>query len=147
MSIWRTRRRHEENRRFNERADAALLAIGVLRNRADGLELSYEDEELKSQLKDGEQLLLDLRRGLTSPADVGDYTYALAQQLCDSWRMVPDEAVAKLTEDIKTLERAKTHLKAVNKIDDVETTLSDVEKLAGQVSKSEAEKLRSKLVG
>jgi len=53
MSIWRTRRRHEENRRFNEQADAALLAIGVLRNRDDGLEMSYQDDTLRSQLSEG----------------------------------------------------------------------------------------------
>ncbi|ACM58763.1 hypothetical protein Hlac_3232 [Halorubrum lacusprofundi ATCC 49239] len=147
MSIWRTRRRHEENRRFNEQADAALLAIGVLRNRDDGLEMSYQDDTLRSQLSEGKKLLSKLRRGLTSPEEVDDYTYALSQQLCDNWRQVSNEAVTRLEEDIESLEQAEENLDAVQGIQRAETTLTDIEELAGKVSKSEAERLRSKLVG
>jgi hypothetical protein len=147
MSIWRTKRRHEENRRFNEQADAALLAIGVLRNRAEGLEQPHDDDVLRSQLREGQALLSTLRRGLQSPEDADDYTYALAQQLCDSWRQVPREAVSQLVQDIETLEQAAERLETVEGLDHAEATLSDVEELAGQLSESEAELLRSKLVG
>lgn len=147
MSIWRTKRRHEENRRFNEQADAALLAIGVLKNRDEGLEQPHDDTVLRSQLQEGQTLLSTLRRGLQSSEDVDDYTYALAQQLCDSWRQVPGEAVTRLEQDIETLEQAEERLEAVEGLDHVEATLSDVEELAGQLSESEAERLRSKLVG
>jgi len=132
MSIWRTRRRHEENRRFNEQADAALLAIGVLRNRDDGLEMSYQDDTLRSQLSEGKKLLSKLRRGLTSPEEVDDYTYALSQQLCDNWRQVSNEAVTRLEEDIESLEQAEENLDAVQGIQRAETTLTDIEELAGK---------------
>lgn len=147
MSIWRTKRRHEENRRFNEQADAALLAIGVLRNREEGLEQSHDVDILRSQLRDGQTLLSTLRHGLQSPEDADDYTYALAQQLCDSWRQVPRESVGRLEQDIETLEHAAERLETVEALDHAEATLSDVEELAGQLSESEAERLRSKLVG
>lgn len=146
MSIWRTKRRHEENRRFNEQADAALLAIGVLKNRDEGLEQSHDDDVLRSQLQEGQNLLLSLQQGLQSPEDVDDYTYALTQQLYESWRQVREEAITRLAQDIKTLEEAEEHLDTVGNIDRVEETLSDIEELAGQVSESEAEQLRSKLV-
>jgi hypothetical protein len=147
MSIWRTKRRHEENRRFNEQADTSLLAIGVLKNRDEGLELAYDDNVLRSQLREGQTLLSALRRGLQSPEDVDDYTYALAQRLCDNWRQVRGETVTRLNRDIETLEQAEERLEVVEGIDHVESTLSDVEELAGQLSESEAERLRSKLVG
>jgi len=50
--------------------------------------------------------------------------------------------VTRLEEDIESLEQAEENLDAVQGIQRAETTLTDIEELAGKVSKSEAERLK-----
>ncbi|WP_143025237.1 hypothetical protein [Haloplanus vescus] len=146
MSIWRTKRRYEENRRFNERADTALLAIGMLRNEEEGLTVSWSEEELRSQLREGRKLLEEVRNALSDPESSEDYIYALSQRLCDHWRITPSKAEARLAENINILERASEELTAVEGLSEAEKTLFDIHEIAGQASESESEKFRDKLV-
>lgn len=146
MSIWRTKRRYEESRRFNERADSALLAISILKNEAEGVSASHTDTDLRSQLQVGQELIEDLAEALENPELADDYTYALAHKLCDTWRMVPEDVVGKLKEEAAILERTTRKLQIVGGLDEVEDTLEDIDEIAAKTSKSEAERLRSNLV-
>lgn len=146
MSIWRTKRRYEESRRFNERADAALLAISILRNEAEGVSTAHTDSDLKSQLTVGQELIEDLAEALANPERADDYTYALAHKLCDTWRMVPEDVVDKLEEEAVILNRTRQTLQPAGGLDDVEATLEDIDEIAAKTSQSEAERLRSNLV-
>lgn len=146
MSVWRRKRRYEENRRFSERADAALLAIGILRNTANGIKSSRTDEDLRQKLREGRELLEEMRQALRSPEKVDDYTYALAHELCEYWTIVPKDASERLADDIDTLEDVEETLIAVPELEYAEETLDDVEKIAGRISEEEAEQMRDNLV-
>lgn len=146
MSVWRRKRRYEENRRFSERADAALLAVGILRNTADGIESSRSDEDLRQKLREGRELLEEMRQALRSPEQADDYAYALAHELCDHWTIVPEDAAERLADDIDTLEDVEETLVAVPELEHAKETLDDIEKIAGRISEEEAEQMRDNLV-
>lgn len=146
MSIWRTKRRYEENRRFSERANSALLAIGMLINREEGLNLSIDHEEMASNLQEGQELLQDLREALLEPETADDYTFALAQNLCDHWRIVPEDAAGRLSEAIALMQKAEDEMTMVRGLEQAQEVLEDIEKIAGTTSKSEARQLRNNLV-
>lgn len=146
MSVWRRKRRYEENRRFSERADAALLAIGILRNSADGIQLSRSDEDIQQKLEEGRELLKEMRQALRAPEQVDDYTFALAHNLCDSWKIIPEDASERLAKDIETLQNAKEALVAVPGLEQTEETLADIEEIAGRISEAEAQQMRNNLV-
>lgn len=146
MSVWRNKRRYEENRRFSERADAALLAIGILENSAAGIDSSRTDEDLQQHLREGRELLEELRQAVAAPAQVDDYTFALAHKLCKSWKLVSEDAADRLASDIDTLRTAEDTVTAVSGLNRAEETLADIEDIAGRISESEAQQMRNNLV-
>jgi hypothetical protein len=146
MSVWRNKRRYEENRRFSERADAALLAVGILQNSADGIETSRSDEDLQENIAEGRELLEELRRALEAPEQVDDSTFALAHKLCNSWKLVPEDAVERLATDVGTLRTAEETVSTVHGLNKVEETLSDIEEIAGRISEAEAQQMRNNIV-
>jgi hypothetical protein len=146
MSIWRTKRRYEENRRFSERANSALLATGMLINREEGLSLTMDSEEIATNLQNGQELLQDLRKALLEPETADDYTFALAQNLCDHWRTVPKNAAGRLSEAISALQKAEEDTSHVEGLEQAQRVLEDIEKIAGTTSESEARQLRNNLV-
>ncbi len=146
MSIWRRKRRYEQNRRFSERADDALLAIGLIRNAADGIETTRSDAELRENLSEGKSLLEELRAALENPEEVDAYSVALAHRLCKQWKFVPEDAVERLTEDIQTVEEVSERLATTRGLSRTEETFEDIESTAAQISESEAEEIQKQIV-
>lgn len=146
MSIWRRKRRYEENRRFSERADSALLAIGLIRNSADGIESTREDEDLRQKLSEGRELLEELRLGLRNPEQVDAYTVALAHRLCDLWKIVPSDAIDRLSTDIEVVSTLEETLSTTPRIRQTAKTLEDVEDVASRISETEAEEIRNSII-
>lgn len=146
MSIWQSKRRYEESRRFNERADNALLAIGMLKNEADGLDVSYDSDEIRSYLNEGKQLLVQLSEALENPEKVDNYTFTLAHDLCDRRREVAGDIIHKLQEEADILEQTAEELCVTEGLSDVESTLSDINRIATETSQTESKRFRTNLV-
>jgi len=146
MSIWRRKRRYEENRRFSERADDALLAIGLIRNSADGIETTRTDSDLREKLSRGENLLKELRTALETPEEVDAYTVALAYRLCEQWKVVPEDAVDELSKDIQTIEKVRETLSTTRQLSRTARTFEDIENTAARISESEAEEIQKQIV-
>jgi len=147
MSIWRRKRRYEENRRFSERADDALLAIGLIRNSADGIGSSRSDDDLRAKLTAGRELLEELRTALQDPEEVDAYTVVLAHRLCDSWRLVPEDGVDRLSTDIEVVSSVEKSLSPTQGLDRAVETFDDVEDVAARISESEAQEMQNQILG
>jgi hypothetical protein len=146
MSIWRRKRRYEENRRFSERADDALLAIGLIRNSADGIETKRTDAELREKLSRGEELLQELQSALENPEQVDTYAVALAHRLCEQWQLVPEDAVDELAKDIQTIRKVRQTLSTTHGLSRTAETFEDIENIAARISESEAEQIQKQIV-
>lgn len=146
MSIWRRKRRYEENRRFSERADDALLAIGILRNSAEGLDTSRGEEEIRQMLSNGFKLLQELASALHQPEQADDYSIVLANELCELWAIVPSDAYDRLREDADIVAAVEEDLSVKNGIREATQTFEDIEAVAGQISETEAEEMRNDLI-
>ena len=146
MSIWRRKRRYEENRRFSERADDALLAIGLIRNSAGGIETVRSDSDLREKLRKGENLLKELRTALENPEEADAYAVALAHRLCDQWKVIPEDAIDELSADIQTVRKVQESLSTTRRLSRTAETFEDIENTAARISQSEAEEIRKQIV-
>ena len=145
MSIWRRKRRYDENRRFSDRANSALLVVGMLMNEREGIEADSDSEKLISSLSEARELLEELQDALTEPENADNYTYELAQALCDEWRVVPEDGAERLETAIQTILEAEQQRTAVAGLEEARKVLLTVEQIAGDISESEAEQLQDNL--
>lgn len=146
MSLWRAKRRQTINRRFRERADATLLAINTLEAQAGGLALENHPEDTRQRLREGADLLNELRAAVESPANADDHQYALARALMDRWEVLEDRASNRLADDVHALERAADELTYSEALEHAKQTLEAIERISTQASEREESQLRRHFV-
>lgn len=142
MSLWRAKRRQTINRRFRERADGALLAINTLEAQSEGLTLEDTPEETTRRLREGADLLDELRAAVESPANADDHHYALSRALMNHWEVLEDRASSRLADDAHTLSRAADELTYSEALERAKQTLEAIERISSQASDREESQLR-----
>jgi hypothetical protein len=145
MTRWRAKRRYEANRRFSERADDTLVAIAILKGRRDGIELEQTDEELAEKLRQGRDLLEDIRNALAEEPGVDPYEMAIAEELANNAPNPPSVLVGDFDELIDALETAEQTLTYTEELDNVRMWLKRISNTASRTSREAINRMRGSL--
>lgn len=148
MSLWRAKRKYEANQSLNETADDALLAIALLRNNQSGEFSVYSQEEVRQDLRDGEEILRDIHRAKESPNQVTSYHLALSDYLRTSGRkQTVSQFERDLTSAISALSESVEELRWDSRLNRAEKILRQIEEFTSETSKRNADQMRGHLAG
>jgi len=146
MSLWKSKRRYEANRRFGSKADEAILAITVLKNDDIGGNLIEDEDAFCEKLGEGKEVLRDLRDALKHPEQADDYQVVIAEELRSDWGKIESDAVERLELYLAHLERASNELEYFENLHDVRRTFERIEDFTSQTAERNADRFRGRRV-
>jgi hypothetical protein len=149
MSKWRAKRRYQANRRFGERAEDALVAVSTLQARAEGIELSRSDDDIREKLATGCELLETVRTILDGEAapDTDPFEIAVAEHVADERGSATARIVDKLDDAAAELETARETLQYHEGLEDAREWLEEISAVASRTSQAAVDQLRGDVAG
>lgn len=149
MSKWRAKRRYQANRRFGERAEDALVAVSVLQARAEGIELSRTDDDIREKLATGYELLETVRTILDGEAssETDPFEVAVAENVAAERGSATGRIVSKLDNATTELQTARETLQYHEGLEDAREWLEDISDVASRTSQAAVDQLRGDVAG
>lgn len=128
-------------------ADDTLLAITLLRNQSDGLEV-YSPEEIREYLQNGAEILEKVEQTIENPDRASNYYVALGDHLRTSGRkQTKRQFRSEIRKAKATLDDVATDFQWREELNEVERLFRRIEKFTSETSTRNADEMREHLAG